>query len=95
MTSEGETIILKNSTEIRFDKKMANKAGEGFLPTIKFYKSANDATFLASKKRKPEEKASIHPEGMDIKKQENTTPKQIGTRKIHANEIHVKLIHPR
>ena len=37
VTSEGEIQILrKNSTEVCFDKKMANKVGEGFLLTTKF-----------------------------------------------------------
>ena len=41
LTSEGKTLILKkNSTEIRFGEKMANKSGKGFLLTTKFYKCA-------------------------------------------------------
>ena len=45
--SESETLILKKIfTEIRFDKKMANKSGKGFILTTRFYKSANDATVL-------------------------------------------------
>ena len=46
--SEGETLILKkNSTKIRFDKKIANSGSIGFLLTMKVYKSANNAAFLA------------------------------------------------
>ena len=93
--SEGETLLLrKNSTGIRFDKKMANKAGEGFLPTTKFYKSANNADLLAPKKWNSEGKASIHPEGMATKKKDNTTTKQIATQKIHSNELHTNLVYP-
>ena len=34
--SEDEALIVnKNSTEIRFDDKMADKSGEGFLLTTK------------------------------------------------------------
>ena len=45
--SESETLILKKFfTEIRFDKKMANKYGKGFILTTRFYKSANNATVL-------------------------------------------------
>ena len=32
-------------------------------------------------------------EGMETKKQENTTPKQISMQKNHANDIHTKLVH--
>ena len=59
-TSEGEYLILKKiSTKIRFDEKMANKSSKGFLLTTKFYKSANYATSLASKKQNWEGKAYI------------------------------------
>ena len=92
MTSEGETLILKkNSTEFCSDKKMVNKDIRGFLQTTKFYKSKNAANPFLPKKRNTEGKASIHPEGTTIKKQGNTTPKQIATRKIHANELHTKI----
>ena len=47
VTSKDNTLILKkNPTDIRFDKKMANKAREGFLLTEMFYKSANNAALL-------------------------------------------------
>ena len=37
LISEGDTLTLKEKpSDICFDKKMANKAGEGFLPTTKF-----------------------------------------------------------
>ena len=51
--SEGDTLILKkNTTKIRFDNKMANKYGKGFVLTTRFYNSANNAALLDSKKRK-------------------------------------------
>ena len=69
LTSEDETLILKKkSTKIRFNKKMANKVGVGFLLTTKFYKSANNTNVLDPVKRKPEGKGSIQPEGTAIKK---------------------------
>ena len=69
MASEGETpIIKKKSTEISFDKKMANKAGEGFILTTNFYKSTNDAALLDLKKRNMEGMAAIHMEGMAANK---------------------------
>ena len=70
---------------------MVNKDIRGFLQTTKFYKSKKAANPFLPKKRNTEGKASIHPEGTTIKKQGNTTPKQIATRKIHANELHTKL----
>ena len=75
---------------------MTNKAGKGFLLTTKFYKSANNAAFrrLRSGSHNPEGKACIQPKGMDVKKQENTTTKQIVTQKFYANDLHVKLGHP-
>ena len=67
--SEGEALILKrNSTKIRFDEKIANKSGEGFLLTTKFYKSANNTALLAPEKHNPEGKADIQPEGTTINK---------------------------
>ena len=44
--------------------------------------------------RKQEGKAYIQPKGTDVKKQENTTTKQIVTQKFYANDLHVKLGHP-
>ena len=61
--------------------------------TTKFYKSANNAALLASKKRKMEGKASIQPEGAAIKKEENTTTKKIATQKVHANDLHANIVH--
>ena len=58
--SEGETLLIKKkSTDISFDKKMANKSGKVFTLTTKFYKSAKYAAILYPKKQKPEGKASI------------------------------------
>ena len=51
-TSERQTLIHnKNRTEIRFDKKIANSSGKGFLLTKNFHKSANNAPIFASDKR--------------------------------------------
>ena len=62
VTSEGEALILKkNSTEITFDKKMANNGGEGFLLTTKFYKSATNAAASFSGKSNTEGKAANQP----------------------------------
>ena len=57
ITQEGEKLILKkNSIEIIFGKKMANKAGEGFILTAKFYKSTNYAAILYLENWKLEER---------------------------------------
>ena len=74
---------------------MANISGEGFLLTTKFYKSAHNADILSPDKRNPEGKSDVQPEGTGVKKQNNTTTKQITTRKICANDLHTKLFHPR
>ena len=74
---------------------MANNTSEGFIPTTKFYKSANGTAMLASNKRDQEEKAEVQKEGTAIKKQENTKTKQIAMQKIYANNIHAKLNHPK
>ena len=73
---------------------MANNGGKGFLLVAKFYKSANNVALLDPKKRNMERKASVHPEGTAINKQENTTTKHLSMLKIQAYEIYVKLIHP-
>ena len=76
MNSEGDTLILRKTlTEIFFDEKMANNGDEGFLLTIKFYKSANDAALLVPVKRNPEGKEAVQLEGTAVKKQEQTTIK--------------------
>ena len=76
LTPEDKTLILKkNSTEIRFDKKMTDEAGEGFKLTTKFYKSANEAPLFDPKKRKPEGKGYIQTEGTAAKKKEIHQPK--------------------
>ena len=70
MTAEGETLILKKIfSRDSFDKKMANKAGEWFLLTTKFYKNTNYTDILAPKKRNPEGKAAIQLEGTAANKQ--------------------------
>ena len=94
MTSEGEAPILKkNPTEIRFDEKLVNNGGKGFLLTTKFYKIANNTALLSPKKWKLEGKAFLHTEGTYVKNQEKTTTKELAPRKIHTNELHVKLCH--
>ena len=96
MTSESKTLILKeNSTNICFDKKKVRNYGKGFLLNTKFYNSANDAYLFPPKKCNMEWKVAVHTNGTDIKKQEQTTTKKTGTHKIHANEIHAKLVYPR
>ena len=63
MTSEDENLIIKKfSTNIRFDKKMVNNGGKGFLLTAKFHNSANNAVILAPQKGNPEGKSAVHPE---------------------------------
>ena len=53
--SEGETLMLKKkSTEISFEKKMADKSGKGFILTTKSYKIVNYAALLATEKRNME-----------------------------------------
>ena len=73
---------------------MANKAVEGFLLTINFYKSAKYADILDPEKWKPEGRASIQSEGAAVKKQENMTTKQIVMQKIHTNDLHTNIGHP-
>ena len=69
MTTEYEALILKkNSTKIRFDKKMANKYSEEYILTTKFYNISNYATILEPKKRDLKGMASIQLEGLSIKK---------------------------
>ena len=73
---ENDTLkenCVKNSTEISFDKKMANKAREGFILTTKFHNSANYSDLLDPEKQNLEFKAYIQPEGTAVKKQENAT----------------------
>ena len=84
---------MKNSTEIIFDKEMANKPNKGFLLTAKFYKSADDPALLDPEKRKLKGTTSLHLEDTSIKKQNNMTTKQTVKQKIHANDLHVKLDH--
>ena len=48
VTSEGDALMLrKNSNHIRFDKKMANSGGKGFLLTTNLSKGAKNASILA------------------------------------------------
>ena len=75
--SKYEALILKkNPTTICFDKKMVNNEGEGFVLTAKFYNHTNAAAVLAPGKRNPELKATIKPEGMAVKQQEERKTKQ-------------------
>ena len=84
--SEGETLILKKIfTRICFNEKIVENDSEGFILTSNFYTSENKAAILATEKRNPEGKASVQTEWMETKKQENTTTKQLVTRKIDAN----------
>ena len=72
----GETFMLKeNSTDIRFDQKIANNGGEGYLLTTNFYKSTNDAFILAPPEVETRRKVSQQLEGTSAKKQENMTTK--------------------
>ena len=73
---------------------MVKKSKEEFLLTTKIYKITNNASILAPEKRKPKGKALIKPEGTVAKNQEDMTNKTIVTRKMKANEIHAKLVHP-
>ena len=73
---------------------MANKYSEGYILTTKFYNIANYATILAPKKWNSEEKSDINPEGTTVKKQDNTTTKQILMWNIHSNELHTNVRHP-
>ena len=59
----------EHSTKIHFDKKMANKAGEGFILTTKLYNSANDAALLAPKNLNPEGKEVVQLKVTSINKQ--------------------------
>ena len=74
---------------------MVNKYSKLFLLTAKFYNSAKDTALLVPENWKLEGKASIQTEVTTVKKQENTTTKKIWTRKVHANELHANLGHPR
>ena len=92
VTLEGNTLILRGkSTVISFDNKLADKSSERFLITTKFYKSTNNNPFSPPKKQMLEGKTGVHPEGESVKKQENTTAKQILTQKINNIDLHVKL----
>ena len=60
VTSEVYILIhKKNSTDIRFHKKIANQDGKGYLFTTNFYKGANDAALLVPKKSNMEGKAAV------------------------------------
>ena len=92
MTSKGNSLILKtDSTKIRFDQKMANKSGKGFLLNTKFHKNANDTSIFASENRIPEENSIIQTEGVFVKKQKNMTTIKIATRKIHGYKLNAKI----
>ena len=78
-----------------FGKKLANNRGEGFLWASKFYKITNDIAIPPPKKRNPEGKSTVNPGGTAIKKQDETTTNQQTMRKIHVNELHARIFHPR
>ena len=70
LTSEGKTLILKKKpTKICFDEKMANKFGKLFLLATNIYKRIHYSNILDPKKRNPEVKGDIKPEGTAVKKQ--------------------------
>ena len=70
VTSEVDTLILKkNSTDIRFHKKIANQDGKGYLFTTNFYKGANDDALLVPNNRYMEGDAAVHIEGKTFNKQ--------------------------
>ena len=94
MSEDEAPILEKNTTEISFDKKMANNGCEGFLPTTKFYKNANYTALLDPGKRKTEGKVDVQLDGTSAKNQEQRTTNQLATCKIHANELHTKIGHP-
>ena len=78
VTSEGETPTLKkNPIMIRFDKKMENNSGKGFLRTTKFYKIANNTAPLSSKIQKLKGKETLQPEGTAENDQEKMTTKHL------------------
>ena len=87
-------MLNKNSTDIRFDEKVTNNGGEGFILTTELYKRANHAALFSPKKKNTEGKAAVHLEGTTINKQGNKTTKKLATRKIHANDLHAKIRHP-
>ena len=74
---------------------MAKHGGKGFLLTTKIYKSTNISAILAPNNRNPEGKAAPHLEATAYKKQENMTTRQLTTRTIYANGLHMNIGHPR
>ena len=75
LTSEVETLILKKkSTKIHFDEKMANSGGEGILLTTNLYVSVCTHDLLDPKKRNPEGKAAVQPEGTAENNEEKRQP---------------------
>ena len=74
---------------------MANHDGKGYLLTKNLYKGAKYAALLVPNKRNLEEKATVLTKGTTVNKQEQTTTKKLSMQKIHANNIHVKLSHPK
>ena len=65
LTSEDVTLILKkNSTNIRFDKKMVDNDDKGFLLTTRFYKK-EDYSYL------------LQTEGMAANNKEKSITKQL------------------
>ena len=50
---------------------------------------------MVPNKRNLEEKATIQTEGMEVNKQEQKTTKQLAMQKIHSNNIHMNIGHPK
>ena len=61
-----------------------------FFFTTNIYKKPNYAAILGPKEKNLEGKIDVDPEGMDVKKEEKMTTKQLSTRKIYINNLHVK-----
>ena len=70
VTSECKYVILnKNSTEIRFDEKMANNGGNGFILSTNLYNIPKNVALLVPDKQKPKGKTDVQPEGTTGNKQ--------------------------
>ena len=72
---------------------MANNEGKGVIFTTKFYKISNGAALLTPNKRNPEGKSELHMKGKTAKNQKKFTIKKLVTSKIHANDLHVNIVH--
>ena len=54
---------------------MTNTSGKDLFLAKNLHRNSNDAAILVSKNLNPEVKASMNPEGMDVKKHEKRQPK--------------------